>query len=288
MTCALCYHSSFTPLFSFPNPRPVGARHFSYLKCQNCSLVSLSPPPPSRVLSSIYADPQYFSRLCQPVASPLLHLLLSIRFFPEYDEYVTSYSRPGRLLDVGCGNGEFLQIMAQKGWSVAGIDPSSVAITNAKKRLPSADLRIGQLTPKSFTAKFDVITMWHVLEHVPHPLQFFQAASSLLSRRGRLFLEVPNADSLLLSWFGSAYNWLMVPEHIHYYSKASLSFLSQAVGLEVIRFDCPPRALLNFSLSLKKRFGPLAFWPSLPFSLPVALAAKLLGRSEVVRLVAGK
>ena len=296
MKCALCRHSKFTRLFFFLNPRAIGPREFGYFRCNHCYLVCLYPALSSQILNRIYSDLEYFAKLCQSTESGLRDRLLSIRFFPEYHEYVELNSKnKGELLDVGCGNGEFLEIMKKRGWKVNGIDASKEAVTNSKLRLEKqAVIKIGPVRPGIFRKKFDVICMWHVLEHVPNPVAFVSTLSGLLKPNGKLIFEVPNASSILFNAFKNDYNWLMVPEHIFYYSASSLSYLLRKGKMKIIRKDYPPRALLNFSLSIEKivskhshkTFGKLFLFLTFPISIIYGFLAALMGKGEVLRIVA--
>ncbi len=287
MKCEICGSHKTISLFSFSNPRRIGNRKLSYKQCQKCGLVFLAPKLSSQKLEQIYSSQEYFTKLCQPATNSFIQKILSIRLFLEYDEFVQSNfkSSQGNLLDIGCGNGEFLYLMQKRGWDVSGADPSRVAVSNARKLVPGAKFKTGKIYDLKFSRKFDAITFWHVLEHEPRPLKFIKSLVNLVSPKGKIFLEVPNSDSLLLRLFKSDYNWLMVPEHIFYYSPSSLRYLFNRAGLRVERVDYPPRALLNFGLSVAKVvpiLAPLAFL----FSPVIGFLAAVLKKSEVVRITA--
>lgn len=293
MKCPLCQSQSTSSWFSFNNPRRLGPRFLAYRRCHRCQIVYLFPRPTAEDLQKIYSHQEYFTRLCRSTSRKWLDRLLQLRLFPEYWDYINSqFNRPETVLDVGCGNGEFLIHMSRLGWEISGSDLSPQAISNAKKLLGAdAALRVGDIVIQKYSRHFSAITMWHVLEHVPHPWLYLKKVSNLLLPGGKFILEVPNSDSLLLSLFKNCYNWLMVPEHVFYYSPTSLKYLFKQSGLKVVRFDFPPRALLNFSLSLAKIVPALkipVILLTLPLSVIVGLVSAFARRGEVVRVVVSK
>lgn len=287
MKCQICGSEKSLTLFSFPNPRRIGNKKLSYRECLKCGLIFLSPGFSPRELDKIYSTQEYFIKLCQPATNPIIEKILSLRFFPEYDEFVQSNYRSHdlSLLDIGCGNGEFLKLMQNRGWKVNGADPSRVAIRNASKLISPKHLKTGKIYNLKFSQKFDAVTLWHVLEHETNPLRLVNTLSHLLTNKGKVILEVPNSDSLLFRLFKKNYNWLMVPEHIYYYSPKSLSYLFSRAGLKIEKITYPPRALLNFALSCRKTIpllSPVMFVLS-PF---VGIMTAVIRKSEVVRVVA--
>src|SRR5262249_2893147 len=112
---------------------------------------------------------------------------------------------PGRLLDFGCGAGDFLLCMQALGWAVTGLDMAQSAVTRIREQygLPA---HLGTLPhPLLTAASFEMITMRQSLEHVYQPLDVLHAAYRLLTRPGRLLVAVPNFDSQASRWFGAAW-----------------------------------------------------------------------------------
>lgn len=296
--CPLCFSKKpVQEWFSFKNPRKIGSSSLSYLKCSRCFLVFIYPQLSKKENNQLYSDPEYFTKLDREASNQVLSAILKIRFFPEYDEYVNNqFSHPADILDIGCGNGEFLLSMKNRGWNVWGIDQSRIAINNSSKllKIPLTRLRVADPSENPFRKKFDVVTMWHVVEHLQYPVNFLASVRKLINRNGRLIFEVPNSDSSVLRLFKENYNWLMVPEHIYYYNPKSVRILLENSGFRVVRIDFPPRAMMNFSLSLakyiKKRYGylwsRLAFFFSLPFSILFSIFSSFIKSSEVIRIVA--
>ena len=145
---------------------------------------------------------------------------------------IRRYSRPSRLLDIGCASGMFLRRAAADGWSVVGVEPSQQLSRLAKENLDGR----GEIIPTTLQtasltgAAFDVVTMWDVLEHVPEPAEFLRTAASLLRPGGHLFVNVPDLDSLQARLLGARWP-LLLPEHLNYFNRGSLAYCGKQAGL---------------------------------------------------------
>jgi SAM-dependent methyltransferase len=136
----------------------------------------------------------------------------------------------GRLLDFGCGGGAYLDRMNKLGWQVTGLDTSPVAVARIRRDRGLQAL-VGSLPhPQLERGSFDVITMWHSLEHVHEPLEVLKAAHALLSPGGKLLVAVPNIDSLAFRWFGMAWYALDLPRHLTHFSPQTLPLMLERAG----------------------------------------------------------
>jgi 2-polyprenyl-3-methyl-5-hydroxy-6-metoxy-1,4-benzoquinol methylase len=144
-------------------------------------------------------------------------------------------SNGGRLLDVGCGDGEFLNRMRNEGWSVDGVDFDRQAIENANRKY-GMKLQCGSITTPGFAeASFDAITLYHVIEHVPDPLEVFFECHRLLKPGGCLVMATPNAESLGHRTFGNCWRGLEPPRHLQLFSPRTLAECARRARLEVVR-----------------------------------------------------
>ena len=141
----------------------------------------------------------------------------------------------GRLLDVGCGCGEYLFEMRGLGWQVQGTDFSANAV-RAARELTGAPIHHGDLLSAKYpTDAFDAITMWHVLEHLPEPRTVLREAHRLVAGTGTLAVGVPDASGLPARWFGEEWLHLDPPRHLISYTKRSLARLLEEEGWRVLR-----------------------------------------------------
>jgi 2-polyprenyl-3-methyl-5-hydroxy-6-metoxy-1,4-benzoquinol methylase len=153
------------------------------------------------------------------------------------DSMFLAQSDPGVLLDVGCGDGSFLACMQSRGWDVAGVDFDAKAIATAKRK-HGLDLHHGDLADVYFPADtFDAITLNHVIEHVPRPLDLLLACRRILKPGGRLIMATPNSASMGHQWFGCHWRELDPPRHLHIFSPANLAECARRAGFHVLRAD---------------------------------------------------
>ncbi|MEO6871051.1 MAG: methyltransferase domain-containing protein [Chthoniobacterales bacterium] len=190
----------------------------------------------------------------------------------------------GRLLDVGTGDGRFLQTCAELGYQVPGTEVSQAGADYARRR--GLDVWMGQIVDLELPRDhFDVVTIWHVLEHVPDPRAVLQKVHSLLKTRGILFVAVPNEENFFLrDRFGKARGSPFDPLrfggeiHLTYFRPAPLRTTLSAAGFRVIDFGVDDAYHLR---DLKMR-AKLAFqqWLAGTFRWHFAVAMYAVARRE--------
>ena len=168
-----------------------------------------------------------WGRYAVPWILPVRSLIeQQMRHMPSQPE-----GRPGRLLDVGCGNGAFLQMGQAAGWSVQGIDFDPIAVAEARRQGLAVDLGgIDQLADQAQT--YDWITCSHVLEHVHDPQQLLHSIRRLLRPGGTLWLQTPNIDSLGHRTYGPHWRGLEPPRHLTLLTLTSLRSALEKAGFK--------------------------------------------------------
>ena len=151
------------------------------------------------------------------------------------------HQRPGRVLDVGCASGLFLNLAAGVGWAVEGVEPSETLYGNARTALAGVGrVHCGTLEQTDLPpGSFDAITVWDVLEHVVDPVGFLTRCKWLLTPNGRLCINVPNLDSKEARLLGKTWP-LLLAEHLNYFNRSSLTTCGQKAGLEWLHFGQRP------------------------------------------------
>ena len=214
---------------------------FNLVQCDRCGLNFINPRPNEEEIAPFYST-EYYS--CQAGSLE--------RFYSSFLNSIVGRSilrntERGKLLDIGCGSGSFLLAMRGKGYDVYGVDTSEDACKLAKEKV-GRNIFNGELKQFSFPDNyFDVATMWHVLEHMPNPIQELGEVSRILQSKGILILEVPNIGSLGFKLFGENWPHLDVPRHVCHYSKETLEKLLDKTGFRPFKAVYP---LLSFPLSL--------------------------------------
>ncbi len=189
-----------------------------------------SPVPDSAIMKDLYASGQYRDH-AKRFIRPLETL---IRFFRGGRlRGIKRFCKRGRMLDIGCGRGLVLARARDESWDTAGMEFSDDTARQAREVL-GLDIRTGRLEDAGFTrGSFDVITIWHVLEHLPDPEVTLRTCYSLLKPGGLLAVAVPNSESLQSRITGRHWFHLDVPYHLYHYSCTNLSGLLERLSFHV-------------------------------------------------------
>lgn len=165
--------------------------------------------------------------------------------FAERDQYVENIRpeidfiaglEPGRVLDIGCGPGWLLSAMDER-WDKHGVELSAAA---AKHAVQYGDISVGPFEAAKYEPdSFDLVTMYHVIEHLPDPVDALRRAHELLRDGGRLVLGTPDFDSGCARRFGNQYRMLHDPTHISLFSNDSMHRCLRDVGFQIDRVDYP-------------------------------------------------
>jgi 2-polyprenyl-3-methyl-5-hydroxy-6-metoxy-1,4-benzoquinol methylase len=158
------------------------------------------------------------------------------KIFREKLKLIKPYIPPrGRLLDIGCAAGFFLQLMNDIGYETYGVEISEHAAHYAQQEM-GLDVFRGDLSEADFQRDFfDVITMWDVLEHLPDFLSALKECNRILDRQGRLIIETVNADSLLARILGRRWPLFAPPYHLSYFNKESLRKALELSGFTITK-----------------------------------------------------
>ncbi|MBL8132723.1 MAG: class I SAM-dependent methyltransferase [Anaerolineae bacterium] len=208
------------------------------VQCQNCGLVYVSPRPEAHELYAIYGE-SYFKNDNSGVVGYTNYLRDEANIRKTVVGRLKRIERwrrpPGRALDVGCAAGFFLSEAEACGWQVSGIDVSTYAVDYARQRF-GFDLQIGSLLEADYAPEsFDLVSMWDVIEHVPDPKRYIEAAAQLLKPGGVLVLSTPDVRSLPARMTGRRWvGYKLSAEHIFYFSAATLSCMLDSAGLEIV------------------------------------------------------
>jgi SAM-dependent methyltransferase len=142
---------------------------------------------------------------------------------------------PGRALDVGCGTGDFLAMLRDTGWDVTGTEWSAGAAAQASAR-HGLNVLVGELDSLSLpSARYDVVMMWHVLEHLPDPVGVLKECARILAPSGFLVVATPNAESLALRVFRRYWYHLDAPRHVSLWSPRVLQRATEPLGYRTVR-----------------------------------------------------
>ncbi len=208
---------------------------------------------------------------------------------------IPGYIKDGTLLDIGCGLGSYLSILKKLGWNVQGVEKNKAAAQNAMVRF-SIDVTEGSFDQIDFPSKkFDVVTLWHVLEHFKSPSAAIVKIRRLLKDDGSLIIGIPNFNSLDRVIFKEKWNGYEIPLHLHHFTPDTIQMLLKNYGFKVqtivhtIRPSDLKKSILNLYPQRHKKKKRLMIEMSLmPFCIITASVFAALHRSSIIVVNAQK
>jgi len=227
--------------------------------CQTCSLMFVNPKPSAEVLREIYSA-EYFSR-----GNKYSRAEKRTPAAPDYRndvqklKLVQRYKPGGRLLDVGCALGGFLDVAKQNGYSVSGVEISKSAAEYVNKRL-ELEVHNGDLPSANLPSDhFDVITMWDVIEHLDSPHPTLSEIHRVLRQDGVVVLTTGDASSTWAKLTGKYWHLLTPPQHLYFYTPESLTRVLELNGLTRNKIEYPgKKASLDFVFfKARETLGPI-------------------------------
>jgi hypothetical protein len=206
---------------------PAYGYHAQIVQCRNCGHIYANPSWTTTELLDAYSNVEDELYLEERTAREL-----TFRRHLEAMETIIGPANGRTLLDVGAYIGIFIEMAGQSGWEALGVEPSYWAVNEAQvKNLPVIE---GTLYSSSLVgSKFDVITMWDVIEHLADPRADLTIAYERLVSGGYVVIHTMDIDSLMARIMGSRWPWLM-DMHLQYFSQRTLSEMLRQSGFEVI------------------------------------------------------
>jgi 2-polyprenyl-3-methyl-5-hydroxy-6-metoxy-1,4-benzoquinol methylase len=242
----------------------VSNKNFTVLKDEISGLLITSPQPSLDVLGNYYKSDTYIS-----------HTDANKTLFDKSYQWVKKYTLKQKqklindfntetktILDIGCGTGEFLKLCQEHNWQVAAVEPNKGARALAENKLR---IKIPTDLAEIKERQFDIITLWHVLEHVPNLNEYILQLEKLLKPNGRLIVAVPNHESYDADYYQEFWAAYDAPRHLWHFSKKSIALLFESVNMKVakikpMKFDSFYVSLLSEKNKTGKSNPFRAFW----------------------------
>lgn len=221
--CPLC-RSQEIPTDQEVLDHSISKESFNIAKCSSCGFSFTNPVPGPDAIGRYYRSEDYISHSnTSKTLRDSLYQIVRKRAVKQKSALIRKWSRSGQLLDYGCGTGEFASYMASRGFKVHGVEPDLHAREQAIRNhgidaVPSLD----SIVPSE---QFDVISLWHVLEHIHElrdTMKWFYAA---LKNEGTMFVAVPNIESWDAKHYASDWAALDVPRHLYHFRQADIERL---------------------------------------------------------------
>jgi 2-polyprenyl-3-methyl-5-hydroxy-6-metoxy-1,4-benzoquinol methylase len=242
---------------------------WNYWRCKSCDSLYVDPRPSETSIGRAYAkyythtnaqrekrslrdrtihlavalkhgflDTQFDTKLLGSIALPRLfyRVLGKLELLPRIFLQDISWSKPGCMLDLGCGNGKSMLVAKRFGWDVVGIELDSAAVESARGQ--GLDVRPGSYKSiVDLKKKFDLVVCSHVIEHVHHPRELLSLALSTLEDGGQLWLQWPNPKADGLKRYGIYWRGLEAPRHVCLPSYDSVKHFAESLGPSLFVVD---------------------------------------------------
>ena len=223
---------------------------FTIVECDNCHLLFTNPRPTEIDQPSYYKSEEYISRsnVKGGLVNSIYHKVRNHTIKKKYS-IVNRNSQGNNILDIGCGTGELLNYFKLKGWNTRGVEPDpdarKLAIDNYQLNISDLDSLLDKAD-----IRFDIITMWHVLEHVWDLHSYLDGIKNLLNDNGTFIVAVPNRNSWDAKHYKSMWAAYDVPRHLYHFSQKSMNELMESANFKLhkivpMKFDSYYISLLS-------------------------------------------
>lgn len=211
----------------------VSQNTFDIVQCASCNLLFTNPRPEAAQAGYFYKSENYISHsnTQKGFVNKLYHAVRNITLKQKTRLIQEDQKGTKNLLDVGCGNGHFLQACQQSGWNIFGMELDPDTAARAAALTQQSIYPNLQAIPKEST--FDMITLWHVLEHVYDLDDYFLFFKSRINLGGKLLLALPNSKSYDANYFKEYWAAYDVPRHIYHFSPETIQSVAQKHGFKI-------------------------------------------------------
>jgi len=234
ISCIICGENQFNHYLDCKD-HFLSKQLFTIVECAGCGFRFVNPRPPAGELGKYYKSDNYISHSGTRKGFINKIYLLARQFTLARKYNIVQALKPmGSILDIGCGSGELLKLFQKKGWKAIGIEPDELVRKTAISSY-ALDIHEEKYLKKMTQGSFDIITMWHVLEHVPDLNDRVNEIKRLLKDDGILIVAVPNSnsgDAIIYEEHWAAYD---VPRHLWHFTKNSIAKLFQKHGMVIAK-----------------------------------------------------
>lgn len=239
MNISKCPVCSSTELKFFVNTKDFSLtkEEFELLQCQQCSFVFTNHIPTKEQIGPYYAFKAYVSHTNdnQGLINRLFQIVRK-RTLKQKSNWVQSLftGHKGKMLDIGAGIGAFAHSMQEKGWEVIGIEPDDATRARAKS-IYNLDLKGPNALFEITDNSIDIVTMWHVLEHVHDLDDYLKAIQKITKSNSKIIIAVPNYTSFDARFYKQYWAALDVPRHLYHFSPKSMEILLARFNMQIVK-----------------------------------------------------
>lgn len=233
MTCPFCGSSKTKKLFNL-DKRVYGDR-FLVAVCEDCAAAWTDPLLNEGKIAQYYPE-EYHGKMGKRRFMPVMEFLVWLSRRKRAREVSSLNSdQPGRILDIGCGRGWMISILKSMGWEVHGTELSLESSSFARETL-NLNVLTKKVADCNFqSGYFDVVTLWHVLEHLLDPISGLKEINRVLKDKGALVVEVPDFGGFQARLFGNKWFHLDSPRHLFHFTDKTLKRCLEDAGFKVVK-----------------------------------------------------
>jgi 2-polyprenyl-3-methyl-5-hydroxy-6-metoxy-1,4-benzoquinol methylase len=265
--CQICSEQSFKKVFELKDYF-LSKEDFNIVKCENCGFLFTNPQPHPENLGDYYKSEEYVSHSNSKkgFVNSAYHIVRNYTLNKKF-KMVKSIMSKGSILDIGCATGEFLNVFKLDKWTTLGIEPDKDAKKFAVENY-NLNIENENYLENIDENSFDIITMWHVLEHVPNLNKRLETLNKILKDDGNLIIAVPNYKSYDADYYGKFWAAYDVPRHLFHFSKSTMEKLLIKHGFQIenikpMKFDSFYVSMLSEKYKNQKSNILNAFWVGL-------------------------
>ena len=205
---------------------------FNVDRCNSCGITFTNPIPSDSETPTYYQSDNYLSHGGKNSSLFYNAYKLARAFSLQWKTKIVSEAigEKGSIMDYGCGTGDFLLTCKGKGYRIFGVEPSTKAREDATAKLGNV---VASNFPSITERNFDMITLWHVLEHVPDLATTIETLKTYLSLKGTLLIAVPNHKSYDAKHYGEYWAAYDLPRHLWHFDQTTMSNVLEKAGLQV-------------------------------------------------------
>lgn len=207
---------------------------FSLYECKNCKVLFTNPRPENKELGKYYDSEKYLSHNTKKsgIFGKTYVILRQFNIKRKF-QIVQNLISNGKILDIGCGTGELLNFFQQRNWSCEGIEPNIMAREFAKKKY-HLNVNDESNIKKIQNENYDIISMWHVLEHVPDINKRIEEVQRLLKKNGYLIIALPNPTSWDARFYKTHWAGYDVPRHLYHFTPEAFQVFANKHNFRII------------------------------------------------------
>lgn len=256
--CPVCKTASFQN-FIICKDHTVSDESFALTKCESCGFVFTNPRPDASVIDRYYQSENYISHSNQTRSiTDGMYKLVRLFTLRSKLKILNDLGTQKTLLDYGCGTGDFLEHCQSNGWTVNGVEPSEKARNISLNKIPGGI--VADISQFSKQDSFDIITLWHVLEHVHDLNSLIKSLKEKLNKNGYIIIALPNHQSYDQSIYQEYWAAYDVPRHLYHFDQHTFSQLSMAHDLKLVNtLPMPFDSYYVSLLSEKYKYGKQNF-----------------------------